>query len=730
MSQDASLKIKVEAGDVKNATSALDRLTTAGGRTEKAIGGLVAKAAGLVSIGAAINKLVQTQRQFDVLNAGLITATKSIDGASEAFAELEKFAATTPYTLDQSVQGFTKLVNLGLTPSQKALESYGNTAAAMGKDLNQMIEAVADAATGEFERLKEFGIKAKSEGDNVSFTFQGVTTTVKKNADEIEQYLMKLGETQFAGAMANRMATLDGALSNLQDSWDSLFRAVSSQGTGGLIEDAARQATEALDELQAMLVSGEMAGYAEAMGVAWSSTFRNIGDGLSLVDEYVQEVFKSWRDDGTDTSNWLSDAFWQFPQNISAAIKIAATEVSAFADKTQIYANKISAYLTPENWFSGVDIGDYFDQQLTKVDQRVSREYAKITTTYRKEIAATDTALRTATDRRLEYELEAMNRQQTNLAKFKVAGGGDSSAAAKPDKKAEAEAKKFATLQSQASQYLQQVARDAMAEQQIVSDDYAIKMAKLDEYLSKKAITQQEYDAAELASREAYVDQMAALDAKQADKSIQEAERASETKKRLDQQLLGAQMQFGSEMLGVIEQNAKEGSAIQKVAFAAQKGMAAAQAIIQAEAASMAALQAPPVGLGPVAGQAMAAQIKGVGYASAAVIAAQGFAGMFDNGGNIPSGQWGIVGEYGPEIVKGPANVTSRKDTAAMARNAMSGGNGGAPVFYQTFNITGNGDQALINAMQEAARKGAQDGYNQVRQDFATNGSIRRIAGV
>lgn len=729
MSQDASLKIKVEAGDVKNATSALDRLTTAGGRTEKAIGGLVAKAAGLVSIGAAINKLVQTQRQFDVLNAGLITATKSIDGASEAFAELEKFAATTPYTLDQSVQGFTKLVNLGLTPSQKALESYGNTAAAMGKDLNQMIEAVADAATGEFERLKEFGIKAESEGDNVSFTFQGVTTTVKKNADEIEQYLMKLGETQFAGAMANRMATLDGALSNLQDSWDSLFRAVSSQGTGGLIEDAARQATAALDELQAMLVSGEIAGYAEAMGVAWSSTFRNIGDGLSLVDEYVQEVFKSWRDDGTDTSNWLSDAFWQFPQNISAAIKIAATEVSAFADKTQIYANKISAYLTPENWFSGVDIGDYFDQQLTKVDQRVSREYAKITNTYRKEIAATDTALRTATDRRLEYELEAMNRQQTNLAKFKVAGGGDSSAAAKPDKKAEAEVKKFATLQSQASQYLQQVARDAMTEQQIVSDDYAIKMAKLDEYLSKKAITQQEYDAAELASREAYVDQMAALDAKQADKAIQEAKRAAETKKRLDQQLLGAQLQFGSEMLGVIEQNAKEGSAIQKVAFAAQKGMAAAQAIIQAEAASMAALQAPPVGLGPVAGQAMAAQIKGMGYASAAVIAAQGFAGMFDNGGNIPSGQWGIVGEYGPEIVKGPANVTSRKDTAAMARNAMSGGNGGLSI-TQYITVQGNGDQALISAMQEAARKGAQDGYNQVRQDFATNGSIRRIAGV
>ena len=36
----------------------------------------------------------------------------------------------------------------------------------MGKDLSQMIEAVADATTGEFERLKEFGIKAGKEGDD------------------------------------------------------------------------------------------------------------------------------------------------------------------------------------------------------------------------------------------------------------------------------------------------------------------------------------------------------------------------------------------------------------------------------------------------------------------------------------------------------------------------------------------------------------------------------------
>ncbi|HAP1541982.1 phage tail tape measure protein [Escherichia coli] len=44
-----------------------------------------------------------------------------------------------------------------------------------------------------------------------------------------------------------------------------------------------------------------------------------------------------------------------------------------------------------------------------------------------------------------------------------------------------------------------------------------------------------------------------------------------------------------------------------------------------------------------------------------------GFAGMYDSGGYIPRGQFGIVGENGPEIVNGPANVTSRRNTAALA---------------------------------------------------------------
>ncbi|EMT6384120.1 phage tail tape measure protein [Providencia rettgeri] len=47
-------------------------------------------------------------------------------------------------------------------------------------------------------------------------------------------------------------------------------------------------------------------------------------------------------------------------------------------------------------------------------------------------------------------------------------------------------------------------------------------------------------------------------------------------------------------------------------------------------------------------------------------------AGMFDNGGFIPRGQFGIVGEYGPELVDGPAHITSRRKTAALAAAALT----------------------------------------------------------
>ncbi|HFG2459909.1 TPA: hypothetical protein ACGGC0_003502 [Acinetobacter baumannii] len=282
---------KTTKSSIANISSSITSLKGAWG----AVGAAASIASGLMA-----SKLVAVQREFDVLNAGLITATKSSKDAKIAFDALSQFAKETPYGLSQAVEAFNKLVNLGLTPSEQALMSYGNTASAMGKDLMQLIEAVADASTFEFERLKEFGIKSKQEGDKVKFTFQGVTTEVKKNASDIEQYLIKLGENQFAGAMSERMNTLDGDIAGLEDSWNSLWLSVSQSGVGDLIRVGIQNATTSIDDLTDVVKSGAIETALAGMGKAFN-IFSNgvqddtddIGINFSELGKHLIQVWQS-----------------------------------------------------------------------------------------------------------------------------------------------------------------------------------------------------------------------------------------------------------------------------------------------------------------------------------------------------------------------------------------------------------------------------------------------------
>lgn len=217
------------------------------------IGPVVAAAFSGAAAAGFVGKLVAVQREFDVLNSSLKTVTGSSAAAEREMEWLKDFAKTTPFGLAQATQGFVKMKALGLDPTRASLTSFGNTASAMGKDLNQMIEAVADASTGEFERLKEFGIKAKKDGDQVSLTFRGVTTTIKNSSQEITQYLEAIGNVDFAGAMAERAKTLDGAIAGLGDSWDELFRTISSQNAGSLIYDSVTLASGAIEDATTLI---------------------------------------------------------------------------------------------------------------------------------------------------------------------------------------------------------------------------------------------------------------------------------------------------------------------------------------------------------------------------------------------------------------------------------------------------------------------------------------------
>ena len=127
----ASTGIAKVASSAGNATGSISTLSSKLGGLSTIIGGI-----GLASLAT---DAFSTFRSFESMNASLKTVTGSAEAAAEAFALIKDFAETTPYTLDQSVEGFQKLKALGLDPSISSLRSYGNTAAAMGKDMMQMI---------------------------------------------------------------------------------------------------------------------------------------------------------------------------------------------------------------------------------------------------------------------------------------------------------------------------------------------------------------------------------------------------------------------------------------------------------------------------------------------------------------------------------------------------------------------------------------------------------------
>ncbi len=253
---DDDILIRIEGNEaefrasMKSAERILDQSTK---RMQKSLNGidknfgLVNKTAGQLKAGIAAiglgfglkelaTGIFTINRDFQSLEAGLKVATGSADEASIAFSRLQEFASQTPYDLQQVITAFIKLKNLGLDPSNEAMRAYGDIAAAMpGKELNDFIEAAADAVVGEFERLKEFGIKASSEGDKVTFTFRGVATEVAKNARDIESYLQNLGRENFGGAMAEQMKMLGGAASNFSDNFQ---RAIVKLGQSTGIVDA------------------------------------------------------------------------------------------------------------------------------------------------------------------------------------------------------------------------------------------------------------------------------------------------------------------------------------------------------------------------------------------------------------------------------------------------------------------------------------------------------------
>ncbi len=182
--------------------------------------------------------------------------------AGETFKWAVDYANKTPFETSDIVDGTVKLQSYGLE-AQKVLPYIGDMAAAMGKGMDQAVEAVADAQTGELERLKEFGI-TKEQIINHANKKLGKMEVVNNKGQITNQKAFNLALTslmkeRFEGGMDVQAKSFKGVMSTITGVWKSGLARMAGISKDGLvidgsffdvIKDKALQLSEKLQKLQ------------------------------------------------------------------------------------------------------------------------------------------------------------------------------------------------------------------------------------------------------------------------------------------------------------------------------------------------------------------------------------------------------------------------------------------------------------------------------------------------
>jgi len=328
------------------------------GKVAAVMGAAVATATGLLG-----NSVLKTAGQFEKFEATLETIEGSSDKAKKSMEWIKAFAKSTPYEVSELTESFIKLKAYGIDPLDGTMETLGNTASAMGKTLNQAVEAYADASTGEFERLKEFGIKAKQEGDKVTFTYQQngkeITKTTSKSANDIQKFLKETWGAKFAGAMDKQSKTWNGMLSNLSDSWAEFQLKIAESG---FFEKAKGQIRGLMD----LLARWSNDGTADKIAKVISNVFEFIADVVGTVSERVATHLKFLNDNWETMAPYVKAvgialgvlAAYAFPLiAIFAGLALVVDDVLTYFEGGESITGKLV------DWFKqlGVEIGKSID---------------------------------------------------------------------------------------------------------------------------------------------------------------------------------------------------------------------------------------------------------------------------------------------------------------------------------------------------------------------------------
>lgn len=289
--------------------------------------------------------------------------------AAKMMAWAVEFANKTPFETDSVVEATVRLQSYGIE-AQKVMTQIGDMAGVMNKDLMQAVEAVADAQTGELERLKEFGITKAMITAKGAELYKNQTIVNNKgqivDQQKFNDALFALMEERFKGGMEIQAKSYKGLMSTISGVWKTgLAQMAGISGTGEIIEGSAFDAAKeglgwVSDKMQSLSKSGTFEKIGKKIGSTVQTGIKygkkvldvakrikdSVGDTIRTISaklEPLRPTFESIQNKAVSLGRKLTDGFTRAGPPIKAFaeqyIPKAVEAVAKLADKAMSFAN-------------------------------------------------------------------------------------------------------------------------------------------------------------------------------------------------------------------------------------------------------------------------------------------------------------------------------------------------------------------------------------------------------
>ena len=300
---------KKAVDETKKLNDSLKKTGQEGGQSVKNVGNEMNNLSGIVKSGAGLlagffalsaiksfgQSVFNVTAEFEKMQAVLKNTLGSNSAAMLSMEAIKEFAKTTPFSVQELTASFIKLANQGFQPNIDQMRKLGDLASSTGMTFDQLAEAIIDAQVGEFERLKQFGVRARKEGENVIFSFKEVETQVKNNNAAIREYLIGLGDySGVAGSAAAVSDTLGGKVNNLGDAWNNFLNKI-----GTLLKPVLTEALTVTADFMGKIndLFGGAKSDAERFGVTELETYKAYQKSvLSLTDDQLVSFVAKQKD--------------------------------------------------------------------------------------------------------------------------------------------------------------------------------------------------------------------------------------------------------------------------------------------------------------------------------------------------------------------------------------------------------------------------------------------------